>query len=433
MTTPSIGYVLKMFPRLSETFIRNEIQELERQGLELRIFSLKHPVRTEAQPAAGEVRAPVIYLPERLFREPFRVFRSQLAVFWRYPRGYLRTLLHVLWGREFRSLGRGLRRFCQTCCLVHEMGPVRHLHAHFANDPTRLASWARMICGVSFSVTTHAKDLYQDARISSPGLRFKLAQARFVVTNSEFSAAGLRTSFDGETPPKILTIYNSVDFAAFPPRPAEPKEPLILSVGRLVEKKGFPDLLQACHRLRKCGVPFTCEIIGSGPLRDELQDSIARLGLQENVRLRGQMPQAELGKHYRRAMVFALPCVVAKNGDRDILPNVLKEAMAVGVPVVTTSLGGIEELLTHEESDLLVTAGDTDSLANALRQLLADAELRRRLAFQARKVIEERFELSASFARLRGLLQEAGRRPNDVPESVGVMATPSNAHRLYHR
>src|SRR5204863_4136396 len=105
----------------------------------------------------------------------------------------------------------------------------------------------------------------------------------------------------------------------------------------------------------KCGVPFTCEIIGSGPLRDELQDSIARLGLQENVRLRGQMPQAELGKHYRRAMVFALPCVVAKNGDRDILPNVLKEAMAVGVPVVTTRLGGIEELLTHEESGLLVT------------------------------------------------------------------------------
>ena len=101
--------------------------------------------------------------------------------------------------------------------------------------------------------------------------------------------------------------------------------------------------------------------------------------------------------------------------------------------MVTTRLGGIEELLTHEESGLLVTAGDTDSLANALRQLLADAELRRRLAFQARKVIEERFELSASFARLRGLLQEAGRRPNDVPESVGVMATPSNAHRLYHR
>jgi len=432
MTTPPIGYVVKMFPRLSETFIRNEILELERQGLELRIFSLKRPAGTEALPVAAEVRAPIINLPERVFREPFRVCRSQLAVFWRHPRGYLRTLLHVLRGREFRSLGRGLRRFCQTCCLVHEMGAVRHLHAHFANDPTRLASWAGMICGVPFSVTTHAKDLYQDARIDSPGLRFKLAKARFVVTNSEFSAVGLRASFNGGTPPKILTIHNSVDLSDFQLRQEEPKEPTILSVGRLVEKKGFPDLIQACHRLKNCGIPFTCEIIGSGPLRDELQDLIAKLGLQEHVRLRGQMAQAELVKHYSRAMVFALPCVVAKNGDRDILPNVLKEAMAIGVPVVTTRLGGIEELVTHEENGLLVTPGDKDSLADALRKLLADGGLRLKLAIQARKIIEERFELGANFAGLRDLLLETLRQPNDSPEPLGVIAAQSNAHRLYH-
>jgi glycosyltransferase involved in cell wall biosynthesis len=361
-----------------------------------------------------------------------RVLGSQLGVFWRYPRGYLRTLLHVLWGREFRSLGRGLRRFCQTCCLVHELGPVRHLHAHFANDPTRLASWARMICGVSFSVTTHAKDLYQDARIDSPGLKFKLRQARFVVANSEFSAAGLRTAFDGEIPPKILTIYNAVDLAAFPPRQNEATEPFILSVGRLVEKKGFADLIQACRLLRDRQVPFKCEIIGSGPLRDELQGLISQLGLLQQVRLRGQMAQAELGEHYRKAMVFALPCIVAANGDRDILPNVLKEAMAIGVPVVTSRLAGIEELVTHDETGLLVTPGDTKSLAEALRQLLADAMLRRRLAVQARKVIEERFELGANFARLRSLLQEANLQSDETPQLLGVMTTQSNAHRGYH-
>src|SRR5207249_708362 len=232
-----IGYIVKMFPRLSETFIRNEILELERQGLALRIFSLKRPTEAEARLADGAVRAPITYLPDRVWREPLRVVRAHLGVLGGHPRGYLRALLHVLRGRELRSMGRGLRRFCQTCCLVHEMAGVQHLHAHFASDPTRLASWARMICGVSYSVTTHAKDLFQDGRIGSPGLRYKLSLARFVVTNSDFCNQGLRALFNGEAATKIFTIYNSVDLASFPQRQSEPEEPTILSVGRLVEKK----------------------------------------------------------------------------------------------------------------------------------------------------------------------------------------------------
>src|SRR5215831_7960467 len=184
-SSPPIGYVVKMFPRLSETFIRNEILQLERQGLELLIFSMKRPTRAEAGMSQPLVRSRIIYLPERVYREPFRILRSQLSVIVRYPRGYSRLLLHVLVGRELFALARGLRRFCQTCCLVHELGGVRHLHAHFANDPTRLASWAQMLCGLSFSVTTHAKDLYQDDRLNSPGMQFKLRHARFVVANSQ--------------------------------------------------------------------------------------------------------------------------------------------------------------------------------------------------------------------------------------------------------
>src|SRR5207249_858586 len=251
-----IGYIVKMFPRLSETFIRNEILELERQGLALRIFSLKRPTEAEARLADGAVRAPITYLPDRVWREPLRVVRAHLGVLGGHPRGYLRALLHVLRGRELRSMGRGLRRFCQTCCLVHEMGEVQHLHAHFASDPTRLASWARMICQVPYSVTTHAKDLYQDHRIGSPGLRYKMSRARFVVTNSEYSRGELQSSFDHELPTKIVTIYNSVDLSAFPPRQQEPAEPVLLSVGRLVEKKGFRDLIRACRTLKDWGVPF---------------------------------------------------------------------------------------------------------------------------------------------------------------------------------
>jgi len=402
-----IGYVVKMFPRLSETFIRNEILELERQGLELRIFSLKRPTESFSIETGEAVRAPIIYLPERVWREPLRVLKAQLGVLWRHPRGYLRTLLHVLRGRELRSLGRGLRRFCQTCCLVREMGEIGHLHAHFATDPTRLACWARMICAVTFSVTTHAKDLYQDNRIASPGLRYKFNQARFIVTNSQFSADGVRALLGNGTASKVVPIYNSVDMAAFPRRREEPMQPLILSAGRLVEKKGFADLIKACSILKKRGAGFRCEIVGSGPLKEALGELVGKLGLNDTVRLHSQMAQHELRSVYLKATVFALPCIVAANGDRDLLPNVLKEAMAVGVPVVTTRLSGIEELVADQESGLLVAPGDIEGLASAIELLLADAGCRQRLATRGRKTIEDRFNLATNFARLRDLLLDA--------------------------
>ena len=423
---PQIGYIVKMFPRLSETFIRNEILELERQGLCLRIFSLKRPAESEARIAVGGVQAQVTYLPDHPWQEPLRVLVAQLGVLVHYPRGYVRTLAHVLRGRELRSMGRGLRRFCQTCCLVHEMGEVQHLHAHFATDPTRLASWAQMICQISFSVTTHAKDLYQDHRIGSPGLRYKLNRACFVVANSQFSAAGLRAGFNGEARPNLLTIYNGIDLSAWPPRQEEPGDPLILSVGRLVEKKGFQDLLKACRLLKDAGVRCNCEIIGSGPLGKELQNMVSHLGLDGMVRFRGQMPQQEARAYYLKATVFALSCIVAENGDRDILPNALKEAMATGVPVVTTRLEGIEELVTDQETGLLVAASDPDALAQAIARLLAQPELRRRLATHARKVIEERFDLERNFTTLRTLLLDSIRAAGDrrLPVPTDETARP---------
>ena len=412
-----IGYVVKMFPRVSETFIRNEILELERQGLSLRIFSLKRPEDMGPRWTDSRVRASIVYLPQRVFREPFRVFRAQIGTLCRYSRGYSRTLMHVLRGREVGSLSRGLRRFCQTCCLVHEMDGVRHLHAHFANDPTRIASWARRICDISYSVTTHAKDLYQENRIDSQGLRNKLSSAQFVVANSQFSATGLKASFNGTIAPKIVTIYNGVDLSEFPQRFEEPKEARILSVARLVEKKGLHDLLKACKKLKDWNVAFTCEIIGSGPQKESLAQTITAFGLDRTVKLRGQMPQREVREHYLKATVFVLPCVVAASGDRDILPNVLKEAMASGVPVITTELKGIDELVTHEKTGLLVSPGDTESLAKSLQRLLSDGQLRQRIARQARKVIEERFDVQRNFSLLRDLLWDAVQKPKDATAS----------------
>jgi glycosyltransferase involved in cell wall biosynthesis len=430
---PRIGYVLKMFPRLSETFILNEILELERQGLALRIFSLKRPETSGGGPAT-HARAHITYLPERVWREPVRVARAHVGVLRRYGRGYWGTLLHVLKGRELRSMVRGLRRFSQTCCLVQEMGDVQHLHAHFATDPTRLASWARMICNIPFSVTTHAKDLYQGDRVNSPGLRYKLSQGRFVVANSQMSTEALRRAFAeapaaGEPPrrmPPIHTVYNGVDSAAFPFRTEEPAEPLIVAAGRLIEKKGFANLIQACGVLKSWGVSFRCEIAGSGPLEDSLKQQIQQGGLDGTVCLAGSMSHKKLRELYQKALVFALPCIVAEDGDRDILPNVLKEAMAVGVPVVTSRLPGIEELITHGEDGLLTPPNDPEALAASLECLLNDSALRRRLAGRARKVIEERFDMRTNFARLKELLLEATQRKNppgdDVTEAKGSMA-----------
>jgi glycosyltransferase involved in cell wall biosynthesis len=412
-TRPIIGYVVKMFPRLSETFIRNEIAELERQGLALRIFSLKRPPLYTLQQGAGGGRPSVVYLPERVWKEPFRVLLAQFSVLCRHPLGYVRTLAHVLRGRKLRSLPRGLRRFSQTCCLIHQLGGAKHLHAHFASDPTRLASWARMLCGISFSVSTHAKDLFQDKRIDSIGLHYKLKAARFIVANSQFSASSLLSSINGSPsnganpPPKVVTVYNGVDLGEFSARREEPNQPMILSVGRLIEKKGFEILLDACAILQQGGKRFTCNIVGSGPLRRTLQQQIERLGLTPVVRLHAECSHGQLLPFYERAMVFVLPCVVSANGDRDILPNVLKEAMAVGVPVVTTCLGGIEELVTHGQTGLLVEPGDSTALAGAIEHLLADARLRRHLATNAREVVEERFDLRSSFGRLKDLLLEA--------------------------
>lgn len=402
-----VAYVLKMFPRLSETFILNEVLELERQGIALRIFSLKRPTDGVAHSEGARVRAPISYLPERLAQEPVRILRAQAAVFFQHPLAYVRTLARALPPRRGWALRRRLKRFVQACCLIEELGGVGHLHAHFATGPSRVALLAHRMTGVPYSVTTHAKDVHREGPRASAGLRAKLGPARFVVANSRYSAAHLRARLATAGAPRVLTIYNGINLDAFRWRQEEPAVPLILSVGRLVEKKGHAVLVQACRHLKEWRVGFRCEIVGAGPLGPELERLVRGNGLDEHVRLVGPLPHEDLGERYRRAMVFVLPCTVAADGDRDVLPNVLKEAMAVGVPVVTTRLAGIEELVADGETGLLVPAGDAWALARALERLLSDPSLRRRLAARARAVIEERFDRRITAAHLKGLFLEA--------------------------
>ena len=405
--TPSparVGYVIKMFPRLSETFILNEILELEQQGLGLRIFSLKRPVDSVFHSQTKAVRSPISYLPEGFRQGPFRVVQGHIHVWRHYRRPWRHTLRNTL--RRARAGGEGnLAAFGQACCLVRELGEIRHLHAHYANVPAKIALLVQRLTGLSFSITTHAKDIFQNDPFASPKLRERMCRAAFVVANSGFSASHIRKGLGGQG--EIRIVHNGLDLRSFPRRALEPAEPLILAVGRLVEKKGFPHLISACRILKERGIKFRCEIVGTGAFTPRLKEEMRGAEVGDRVRLVGPLAQHELLERYQQAMVFALPCVEAADGDRDILPNAVKEAMAVGVPVVTTRLEGIEELIENEISGLLAAPGDDRGLAAKLELLLTRADLRQRLAANARRVIEERFDRRTNFAQLKTWLEKA--------------------------
>lgn len=414
-TPVRVGYILKMFPRLSETFILNEVLELERQHTDLQIFSLKRPADTVAHAQTSAVRSPVIYLPEKISQAPLRIMLAHGYVWRRNRREWRHMFRNALRRVRSRDDASSLEALSQACCLIREMRGVRHLHAHYANVPAKIALLVHRLTGLPYSITTHAKDIFQNDPFASLKLHERMGQARFVIANSRYSAEHIRSRVDGHT--QVHIVYNGLDLQAFEPRAGEPVEPMILSVGRLVEKKGFPDLVAACQILKQRHVRFTCELIGTGGLSGALKEEIRCRGLADCVRMIGPLPQETLRTHYLRARIFVLPCRPAGDGDRDILPNVIKEAMAVGVPVVTTRLEGMDELIEDGVSGLLVAPGDVLGLAASMETLLGDLQLRHRLAAQGRRVVEERFDRRANVFQLRNLFEHE-LKPVVIPAAV---------------
>lgn len=398
-----IGYIIKMFPRLSETFILNEVLELEAQGLELRIFSLKRPVDKVFHAEAGRVKSPIVYLPESLWRSPLQVAAGQVGAWRRFPRAWR----HLFRNTYRRARSGDLLAFSQACCIVRHLDGIRHLHAHYASVPARVALLVQRMTGATYSITTHAKDIFQNDPFGSSKLRERMCRASFIVANSRFSAEHIRQGLKAQA--DVRVVYNGLDLSLFRKRTQLPGRPLILSVGRLVEKKGFADLLAVCRCLKERGVAFEATIVGTGVLSPVLKEQIRALDLGDSIALAGPMPHEELRELYARAAVFVLACKPAADGDRDLLPNVIKEAMAVGVPVVTTRLGGIEELIEDGVSGLLAAPGDTPALAAQVQSLLENPDLARRLSANARLTIEQRFDRKKNFAVLKAALEEAGR------------------------
>jgi glycosyltransferase involved in cell wall biosynthesis len=289
--------------------------------------------------------------------------------------------------------------------------PVSHLHAHFATAPALVAMFTHELIGVPYTFTAHARDIYVDTQPAL--LRAQMARARAVVTVCEYNRRYLAGHLGPESQGKVRCVYNGLDLRPFTGAPPATTDtdtgpPLILSVGRLIEKKGIGDVIAAADILRERGRSFQVEIIGTGPLGPSVAADVKRRGLEDRVQLRGAQPLDVIRLAYRRATVFALPSVVAADGDRDGVPTVLMEAMASGVAVVSTCVSGIPELITAGQDGLLVAPRCPAALADALDVLLSDPELRARLARAARRKIEECFAIDRSAAHLLALFQQGG-------------------------
>ena len=422
--SPKIAYLIKCFPRLSETFILHEVLELERQELPLHIFSLLQPTGKVNQ-AAQQVRAPITYLPQ----------------------GFLGG--RVLWAaaaRRFRQnpwaflsiSARALARFHHPATFKHlfyaafianqvEQTGVTHLHAHYANTPAAVALLVHQFTGIPFSFTAHAKDIYLSPK---PSIAYKMSQARFVVTCTGYNQQYLASLLGTRGAVDIHRIYHGLDLRVFPRdvSVAAPRaRPLILTVARLVEKKGLLYLLRACRALKDQDYEFDCRIVGEGPLRATLEQQIRELGLTDTVELTGAETHERVIEMYQQATLFALPSVVAENGDRDGIPNVLVEALYLRMPVVSTPVSGIPELIRSESNGLLVPERDHAALANAMRRLIDDARLREQLAAAGRQTVLARFDMAANAQRLAHLFlnQEFAASLAEVKSDPSPLATLS--------
>jgi glycosyltransferase involved in cell wall biosynthesis len=394
MDVPVLGYVIRMFPQVSETFIANEIVSLERLGVRLRIYSYRRPQEDVQHECVRLIKSPITYLPDPIQAHLSELLLAQVRMARTKPAGYSAALRHVA-GASIADRSTGpWKRLLQAGYLAQllEGSNVERLHAHFAHGSTHVAMIASILSGLPFSFSAHARDIYCN---DSPRLlREKIAAADFVVTCTQANQHHLRdmAASDGE---KIQLGYHGVNVEKFS-RPSRVGEddavPVILSVGRLVEKKGFGDLLQACRLMKHRGLTFRCVIIGEGPLRPRLERRVAALGIGDIVSLPGACTQEDLVEHYRHATVLVLACKVLANGDRDGIPNVLLEAMASGLPVVSTSVSGIPELIESGETGLLVRPESRSELAAAIELLIRDRGLRERLATRARAEVEERFD-----------------------------------------
>lgn len=389
-SNPRIAYVLKVYPRTSQTFVLSEILAHEKAGMALDIFSLRRTDDTRFHAALGRVQSPVFQVARAKSNatEALRVLREHAR--------HLPRLWSVV--QQSNANAEDLLQAAILSRAIIDRGIV-HMHAHFGTVATVVARLASKITGISYSFTAHAKDIFHEIVVEDV-LRKKLVDSAGVITVSQFNVNYLIDKY-AEAAAGVRLIYNGLDLNEFHFEPGGNRKPLVLGVGRLVEKKGFSYLLDASALMRSKGVSFCCEIIGGGELESDLQKQIQKLDLSEHVRLLGPMSQSNVKQKIRQAKLLAAPCVHAENDDRDGLPTILLEAMALGTPCISTPVTGIPEVLLAGKTGLMVAERDPAALADACELLLADQQLCDELSLNGRRLIEEQFDIDKNTAKIR--------------------------------
>jgi glycosyltransferase involved in cell wall biosynthesis len=390
-----VAYVFERFPSFGQTFCYREVAELERQGTKVHVYSIRRPMNEPEQNWDGRIVDRVHYLPE----EKALVAEVDALLGKKAVSDEVRTAVQQ-WGRQSDFL-----RLYQAIYIGTRMQQdgLRHVHAHFAGMAARTAYWISQFFGIPFSFTAHANDIFapREFVVSLPKL---IEAAAAIVTVSDYSANDLKARFPASAA-KIHRVYNGVDLSRFHPPDPGSGTPAIVSIGRLIEKKGFADLVNACALLTSRRRRFVCEIIGEGPLEETLRAQIASADVKGCVRLAGPQTQAEIALRLAHASIFVLACTREADGGMDNLPTVIMEAMAAGLPVISTPLGGIPEMVENEINGELVPERDPAAICAALERMISDPERARRLGDRGRQIAQEKFSIERSGRELREMFE----------------------------
>src|SRR5437016_335830 len=407
-----LGYLYSRYPVISQTFCDAEMLALERIGVDLEIGSIYPTLTRLRHEHIARLHAPVHYAPPEKI---LRIWEENAKTTGKWP-AELVNGHEQKYGRQMKAEQRA-RNALYFAELFTRSG-VEHFHVHFANRAAHTALFLKTISGIPFSVTAHGQDFMKDLG-NDDLLREICAEAEFVAAETDYSRDLLRQRCP-DSVAKIHRVYNGIDLEHFPiPRlPTAHSQPRIVSVGRLVTFKGFEQLIDVCAELGRRGLDFICEIIGDGPLRENLQEKIDKLSLSSRVTLLGSLSQGGVFEKLQAGDIFALPSITDRQGASDVFPTVIMEAMSAARPVVSTRLAGIPELVVHEETGFLVRPGDTMALVEALEQLIRNPELRLRYGRAGRMRIEQHFRIEQTIRPLVELLQRtciAPPKPKTVP------------------
>ncbi len=388
------AYLFERFPSFGQTFCYREVAELYRQGITPPIFSIRNPKDEPPQDWDTRIVRRVHYLPEEkeLLEEVQRASKKR-----RLSPAIIAALDE--WGRRtdflrlYQAVYVGLR--------LQDLG-IDHVHAHFAGMAARTAFWIAKFFPITFSFTAHANDIFAPGNFEI-GLEKLIQTARLIITETDYSEKFLRERFP-EHADRIHRIYNGLNLAEFGHANFSSDPPMIVAIGRLIAKKGFANLIRACALLVEHGRPFRCEIFGDGPLESQLRGQVEELGLQEFVQLPGPKPQHELRERLARASVFVLPSVPEAEGGMDNLPTVIMEAMATGLPVVSTRIGGIPEMVIDNETGFLMRPDDPVALADAIEKVINDRSLGQKLGQAGHGRAQKLFSIEKNVRDLCALL-----------------------------